>query len=325
MKKILFGIGVLLSGSVELTYAAIPSQGGSGILSSDSFNRCFPVQSRYVDQLCADYKIHWKLWTLMGEPVGNYALEWQVLTLRFKNQSSDNPFLLASLKQATEKIEFYLDASVTVKSPHVDWAKSTVHYHRFNTGTAVKANKGISYNSPGSPDWGKVFIQRSPCKADAMYANVADSKKAFQQGIQLSALNICSGTSISFLGFDSEVDRFCASDEGQKYSFCAKKDKEEPKINNQQIDDAFAKFETQTKAKTTHINGGSKIDDVFGKLEKQKGSNISTVHKLGDMDSQFKQADLVRKEREEARKKAEQERRSRPMGGIVLCTTGVDC
>ena len=60
-------------------------------------------------------------------------------------------------------------------------------------------------------------------------------------------------------------------------------------------------MDNQSKKKTS---GGNSIDDAFSKLDdKTKGNS-----QIGDIDSQFEKAEVIRKENEKARIKAEQER-----------------
>ena len=76
-RQILFS--VLLLGFTSLSYAeSQPSKGAEGIINSGFTNRCFKPKSKYVQQVCTDYEIRYKLWSLMGEPVGNYVLNWKL-------------------------------------------------------------------------------------------------------------------------------------------------------------------------------------------------------------------------------------------------------
>lgn len=266
----LWGAVLALFWGLSLAEAATqPTSGGEGILEGDSLNTCFSVKSEYAEQVCTNYKIHWKLWSLMGEPVGNYGLEWMLVGIRFKNMAYSLT-VPEPLKDAAESIELYIDARAMVKSPNVDVTRTTAKYHRFNTGVAVKANKGTSYNSPGSPDWSKVFIHESPCQDNVRYATVDDARKVFSNSVTLSRLTICSGTYVNMLSFDAKVGRFCATEQGEGYPFCSARDKKRDKKVENSIDAAFSQLDQPKDSMTDQVKDsagkGRQDDDIDKKL-----------------------------------------------------------
>ena len=322
-EKILFS--VLLLGFTSLSYAeSQPSKGAEGIINSGFTNRCFKPKSKYVQQVCTDYEIRYKLWSLMGEPVGNYVLNWKLSpmsAITIKGVPYNSFDIPEPLKKSVDDLELYIDGSANVTIPKK--YGTTVNFHRFNTGVAVKANKGSSYNTPGSPNWNKTFIESKACsKTDVKYATVADAKDAFINGFTLSSLEICSGTEVYGVTYiDDAIEHLCRSDEGEKYKFCPKKEKKqqekaEDKKQRDPIDDAFAKLDDKSKKKT---NAGNSMDDAFKALDQGKATNS----KIGDIDSQFEQAEIIRQKNEKARIKAEQEREAARMrkdqdGGLAI-------
>ena len=321
--KILFS--VLLTSLTSLSYAeSQPSKGAEGIINSGFTNRCFKPKSKYVQQVCTDYEIRYKLWSLMGEPVGNYVLNWKLSpmsAITIKGVPYNSFDIPEPLKKSIDGLELYIDGSANVTIPKK--YSTTVNFHRFNTGVAVKANKGSSYNTPGSPNWNKTFIESKACsKTDVKYATVADAKDAFINGFTLSSLEICSGTEVYGVTYiDDAIEHLCRSDEGEKYKFCPKKEKKqqekaEDKKQRDPIDDAFAKLDDKSKKKT---NAGNSMDDAFKALDQGKATNS----KIGDIDSQFEQAEIIRQKNEKARIKAEQEREAARMrkdqdGGLAI-------
>ena len=321
--KILFS--VLLTILTSLSYAeSQPSKGAEGIINSGFTNRCFKPKSKYVQQVCTDYEIRYKLWSLMGEPVGNYVLNWKLSpmsAISIKGVPYNSFDIPEPLKKSVDDLELYIDGSANVTIPKK--YGTTVNFHRFNTGVAVKANKGSSYNTPGSPNWNKTFIESKACsKTDVKYATVADAKDAFINGFTLSSLEICSGTEVYGVTYiDDAIEHLCRSDEGEKYKFCPKKEKKqqekaEDKKQRDPIDDAFAKLDDKSKKKT---NAGNSMDDAFKALDQGKATNS----KIGDIDSQFEQAEIIRQKNEKARIKAEQEREAARMrkdqdGGLAI-------
>lgn len=309
-RQILFSI-LLLAFTSFSNAESKPSKGAEGIINSGFTNRCFKPKSKYVQQVCTDYEIRYKLWSLMGEPVGNYVLNWKLspmsaITIKGVPYNSSN--IPEPLQKAVDGLELYIDGSAQVNSFGASWSKTTAHYHRFNTGVAVKANKDSSYNTPGSPNWNKAFIESKPCsKNEVKYASVVDAKYAFINGFTLDRLETCSATEVYGVTYiDDAIEQLCRSEESKKYQFCPKKEKKkqqkvEDKKQSNPIDDAFSKLDNQSKTKTS---GENSIDDAFTKLDdKTKGNS-----QIGDMDSQFEKAEVIRQQREKDRIKAESAR-----------------
>ena len=235
-------MGLLMS-MISTAYAEEKKEnGGRGELTSNIGNACFKTESKSISEVCANYRIRWKMWSLMGEPVGNYSLDWKLksitLTGESKDYSSAKPSwnfttatIPAELKKSVDAIELYVDGAAMVNSPGINWNKTTARYHRFNTGVAVAANKGASHNVPGSPDWEKVFISENSCSS-TKYASVADAKKVFINGFNLSNLQVCSKSAVYNLSaLESKIYELCSTEEGQKkYKFCAKKAINQKKI-----------------------------------------------------------------------------------------------
>ncbi len=307
-RQILFS--VLLLGFTSWSYAeSKPSKGAEGLIHSEFTNRCFKPKSKYVQQICTDYEIRYKLWSLMGEPVGNYVLNWKLSpmsAITIKGVPYNSFDIPEPLKKSIDGLELYIDGSANVTIPKK--YSTTVNFHRFNTGVAVKANKGSSYNTPGSPNWNKTFIESKACsKTDVKYATVADAKDAFINGFTLSSLEICSGTEVYGVTYiDDAIEHLCRSDEGEKYKFCPKKEKKQ-----------------QERAEDKKQS--NPIDDAFSKLDnKPKGNS-----QIGDIDSQFEKAEVIRKENEKARIKAEQEKEKariqKNQGGGLAILTCTNC
>lgn len=222
---------------ISTTYAEEKkANGGRGELTSDIGNACFKTQSKSITEVCANYRIRWKMWSLMGEPVGNYSLDWRLQRITLTTESNDSlsakpswhftPVTLpAELKKSVDAIELYIDGAAMVTSPGINWNKTTARYHRFDTGVAVRAEKGASHNVPGSPNWDKVFINENSC-SNTEYASAADAKRVFINGFKLSNLQVCSKSAVYNLsGVESKIYELCSTEEGQKkYKFCPKKD-----------------------------------------------------------------------------------------------------
>jgi hypothetical protein len=227
--------------------------GGKGVLESSWYlNECFRTASGTVTEVCGKYKINWKLWTLMGEPVGDYNVAWKLTSLKLMDpkrklvNSFTSDELPAELKKSASTIELLIDAFATVNA-----GRTSVVYHRFNTGVAVRAGVGSSFNVPGSSSWDTFFAEgNQPCETTqgvfigGQGANKQNTsldaktaKKLFIEGIQLTDLRICTSSGFSELSWlESAISKLCEKPGADKrYQFCPKVDekpkKEEPEAS----------------------------------------------------------------------------------------------
>lgn len=207
--------------------------GGQGTLASTYLTTsCFKTDSATVQEVCTDYRINWKLWILMGEPVGDYKLAWTLTGIRLKGRKRDETVwihaaeLPKELQKAARAIELYIDGYATVNMRSIR--------HRFNTGAAVKAGAGSSYNVPGSPNWNAVFVYNSPCRPDASKLWPVDAKTAqgeFKKGISIHSLELCPESGVSELtALESAIDKLCSKPGADgKFAFCPQQEKKEKK------------------------------------------------------------------------------------------------
>jgi hypothetical protein len=216
--------GLLLIIAPALCAAKDP--GGEGFIKSQVFiNNCFKTSSGTVTEVCADYRINWKMWSLMGEPVGDYNLGWQLnsITLMDPKRQQVVSFtadtIPAELKKDVGRIELYVDGVATVRA-----ANGAYGYHHFDTGTAVKAGGRSSVNSPGSPNWNKLFSTGGDACDDkqAAFMDAKKAKEAFISGIQLSDLKICPRSSVTELSaLESAIAKLCKQSGADKqHRFC---------------------------------------------------------------------------------------------------------
>jgi uncharacterized protein YfaP (DUF2135 family) len=246
-------------------------------------NDCFTTRSEIVKQVCARYTIRWKMWGLMGEPVGDYNVSWKLTRIELmnpKNQSHEvyGEFSLIPepLKKGIGAIELYIDGYAVASSSACvpGQLKRGCHHignHHFNTGVAVRAGAGSSYNVPGSPNWNKLFVQSgNPCEDKFVtFMDADNAKKNFSQNFQLDSLWLCPTSGVSELtSLESAIHKLCSQSGADKqYKFCPKQKLDEKKaVVSNAIDDAFAKMEKQTRetADTTMMGD---IDTEFGKVE----------------------------------------------------------
>lgn len=286
-------------------WSADKTPGGKGKLESLWWLDCFKPASGIVTEVCAKYTINWKLWSLMGEPVGDYNVSWTLTSLKLMDPQRNliSSFTLDNLpnelRKATGRIELYIDGIAAVQT---QGSNSGDGFHHFNTGVAVRAGAGSSFNMPGSTSWNTLFVTARFNACDDKFSTYMDAKLAkekFLQGIQLSSLEVCPSSGVSELtSLESAIYKMCEKPGAdKKYQFCPIQ-----------------------KPKEKKESGNDAIDDAFSTMEKQSGKIVAT--KTGNIDDEFEKMEAYRVEQERLRiaaLKAKQEREARHNEAVVFC------
>ena len=120
--------------------------GGEGQLSTAALEtKCFTTTSKIVGEVCTTFKINWKMWTLMGEPVGDYHLNWKMSSIKLVNPSNgafetyspnSNHQWPDFVKSAADKVELYIDGHATLTS---ETAGRFSVFHRFTHKSEIKS------------------------------------------------------------------------------------------------------------------------------------------------------------------------------------------
>ncbi len=279
-----FITGLLVSGlasSAGIDAAAKEKQqGGQGVIRSVLYrDSCIPVDSELVREVCAEYAVNWKLWSLMGEPVGDYRLKWNLVSIKLMDEQRKQPVsytpatLPKALEKAVSRIELYIDGLATVGGQSLS--------HRFNTGVAVRANSGMSHNVPGSPDWSRLFARGvSACTSSNMeYLSTKEAKAVFVKGITLDSIRLCPESSVGELSWlNSAVNELCQAPGSEKrYRFCPSKNPGRRKVpQNATIDEAFSALEgssgnpVSADGKHRRVIPASGIESGFTQMEAEK-------------------------------------------------------
>lgn len=272
-RNILVMIAIALFSS--FAWSADSKPGGQGFMENEfllntSEGKCFDIKNSPVAAVCAKYRINWKLWSLMGEPVGDYNLEWQIYKIILKG-ATGNPITYYGVEQlprplqaAANATELYIEGVADISGG----LSGPFGYHAFNTGVPVRAGVGTSMNVPGSPSWGTLFLNRPECNdKEYPYMNAQDAKLAFKKGIKLQLLNICPKSSMSVSSLVSAIKELCKSPGADKtHRFCPEQIiKKEKVADTDAIDNAFAKLEEKVAKTPTMKVGG--IDDAFAQME----------------------------------------------------------
>lgn len=275
--NILVTVAIALFSS--LAWSADSKPGGQGFMENDY--ACFDVNKGSIASVCAKYRINWKLWSLMGEPVGDYNLVWTLIKINLRDPItgekvtySNVESLPKQLQNSARALELYIDGVASINNPkeYLEYrvsGPSIYGYHAFNTGVAVRADIGSSINVPGSPSWGTLFIKGPECNDKKQsYMDANDAKAAFKQGVVLQSLTICPKSSVSGIGsLESDIKELCKGLGADKtYRFCPEqKINKEKAVEMNAIEDAFDQLEG--KAAETAVSKEINIEDAFDQLE----------------------------------------------------------
>lgn len=190
-----------------------------------------------IPKVILNAEVSYRLSTLMGEPVANYALKWDLLGLNIVPGKGRSEITISAaeareyLGTAVNQMEISLKGLAYAKSLNT---ASPLYRERltldFDTGAAVRAGKQ-SWNVAGSPNWGRYFLDEgAPC--DGPTASIFSvstggartwvaaeiAKQAFRVAdFSLDYKAVCKrGT--SFVGLDtivSAIEKSCASSKVQ--------------------------------------------------------------------------------------------------------------
>lgn len=252
-------------------------------------HRCFYPQSGYVAEICFSYSISWKMWILMGEPVEDYHLTWELKSYSLIKPSEHSDLsqtnvysTLPAYTLGTHRAEFdkafnksrlYIEAESEVR----DGMQEVQAYRRFNTGNAVEQRKS-SLNVPGSPSWTKFFRKNRGCEKEADHFDEKQAKNIFSKKLSLVSIEFCNeATFFSLDAVERLADKICSDGNvKRKPEFCdikiVKKEEKKPVEKKSTVDvmeDMFASLDSQKKPdkfdQAKDIN--SKFDVLESKLK----------------------------------------------------------
>ena len=304
MTKILSKVFIIIAFAFNTSTAwgADKSPGGKGILKGFE---CFRTESSTVREVCASYAINWKMWSLMGEPVGSYSVSWSLRSMKLMDPKRGilNTYSAVSipseLKKSAGALTLYLDGYATTH-PGAGYAVVGGAFHRFNTGISVRANAGGSVNVPGSPSWDKLFVDGVIYGCEDKrntYLSADAAKKKFIAGVELNNFERCAVSAIAELSqLESAIDKLCQRQEAdKKYAFCPEqKPIEKMADETNPINDAFAKIENGLVKATKYSGKSNSIEDAFAKLDSEPGK--SNTSKIGGIDAEFEKVEAFRAE-----------------------------
>ncbi|WP_326999097.1 hypothetical protein [Comamonas testosteroni] len=283
--------------------------GGKGSLKLPGLQEVCLQGTKAVPEVCGKIQVNWKLWTLMGEPIGDFVLGWKPTTVRIadadglgsQNYLVDNlPIMLGN---ASQRMEMYVDAVAFVELTPKSVKHTTVAIS-FNTGVASKPGE-MSTNVPGGYDWDN-FLHSDMSTAGVATGlkgwcvekgrgnlSAKDAKAVMIAGVKLENLTLCPKSSIDVSPIERAIDKTCESAfTGTTLAslphFCSKKETKKP------------------EAKKPNV-----IDDAFARLEGRKPAESAKPRSTDSMASQFESAETERQRREMVRVKALADQRAR--------------
>lgn len=332
MTRLLPHVAAAIS-ALALCTAAEAAAGGQGTMTgSPNDVQVFRTGSKVVPEIGAEFQIAWKMWTLAGEPVGNYVLTWKLVSLSIadgvvqRRDSVRSPgkstysveSLPAEVARAASGLRLYVEGSTL--ATYGTRAAPTGRV-RFETGVATSAGKASS-NVPGSPGWGKLLIIRGNDCSDTDVGHVAEpeARRRFAEGIQLgSAVTFCPSTAVHGLdALEAAIERFCSTTSGlpgasgamSRPAFCPPADKAgnpEPRNLQDAVASAFAAMENRAArapapaaAASKPSPAGNAIDQQFEFMAAKRRENdaIAAANERVRQEQESKLA-LQRQQREE--------------------------
>ncbi len=275
----LMAMGAFIA-SLSATVAAAPpaKPGGSGQLTLGGVAPvCFKSVSKQVPIVCGTITVHYKLDTLMGDPLGHYGLVWKLSSFHIANadgKGSQNylggsvPNVLWDAAQTTE-LSIYAAALVRGSTPPAAL--------QFNTGVAVRPGGQVSFNVPDGYNWDQFLIRAKPgsgpdwiCSENSVnWVQPDDAKNLMRGSIDLYNLKVCPRSSVSVERLESAIAAYCEAHPKSGARYCPKEDQSPAHDDkNQPPADPFASLGGSTPSKA----GANKPagNDPFASLESEK-------------------------------------------------------
>lgn len=299
-------------GALVLAFLALPAAvlaepdspetsdlGGKGSLRLAGVQETCLKGSKMVPEVCGQIQVNWKLWTLMGEPMGDFVVGWKPTTVRIANASGDGSLIYKAealpdmLRRAAQAMELYVDAVAFVQNPPAS-SNYRVVALSFNTGVASKPGE-TSMNVTGGYNWDR-FLHGGMSTSGVMLGmtgwcvekgredlNAKDAKAVMRAGVKLESLALCPKSSVNVSPIERAIDKTCESAFaetalGASAHFCAKKEVKKPNV----IDDAFARLEGRKPAEIAKpkVNTTDPMASKFESAEAERSLREASLVRL---------------------------------------------
>lgn len=179
---------------------------------------CFKAAGPVVAEVCGTWAVHWRLDTLMGDPLSNFHLEWQAREVLLRTQGGKgatvrrviDASLGPELSKAAHRSELYLQAEANL--PQL----TPTARLPFNTGVAVRSNGGKSMNVASGSNWDDFLLagtgwQNPRCEPAAQrYLPAAEAKQVYRHLLTLgNDLTLCPGTQLDASPLEEAIGSWC--------------------------------------------------------------------------------------------------------------------
>ena len=210
-------------GAALLAFASLFASAPAAAVTKGSWQSrgetCFDTRSKTVPEVCATLRVHWSLSSLMGEPVANYGLDWQITRVSLAGKDG-LPAASHRIESLPEPLAKAARASEMMAQglAWVDSGEPGILVLAFDTGAPTRANGEVSFNVASSPDWSEWLFRlftgdrlNSRCKPGSRAHLSADqAKKVFKAGMRLDGFVLCPDqTSVNVGSLENALYRYC--------------------------------------------------------------------------------------------------------------------
>lgn len=228
---------------------------------------CFPTGTAAVPDVCGNFEVRWKLSTLMGEPIANFGLVWSLTGVRLRVGKSTQFYALKSLPEPVAKAALTSELMVYGLGTFIG-ENGAILAIDLDTGAPARPDGKVSFNVPGSPDWGRFIIrggsaldhrgmvaqgQTGWCEEKhRSYLTPLQAKEEMRRRTKLSQLVVCPRTSASPGFLEGALQAHCET--SPKAAWCEKRPEkaQTPEKSDMRYADALDKVTDQPAVQRKH-------------------------------------------------------------------------
>lgn len=276
---------IAVSATSQIGYAAPAGSGNSGqLVLSGLGSTCFKTSSKLVPKVCGAPVVHYKISTLMGDPLGSYGLTWKLNGFQIANAKTggSQDYLAGGVPSviwdAAQKSELWLYGAASVFGRHAAL--------QFNTGLGVKPGGELSFNVPDGYNWDKFLVRDlgvySACSIkNPTFVSPKEAKDMLRNGLQLLNFQVCQNTSVDVDKLERAITAYCKANPNGRANFCPKEQKAK---NVKESADPFAAL-----ALPNATTRGKRMQDVDAFSELEHPKTVSTTGMEGALEAAEKE------------------------------------
>jgi hypothetical protein len=225
---------------------------------------CFPTGAATVPEICGNFEVRWTLSALMGEPIANFGLVWSLTGVRLLVDKRTQFYKVESLPAPVGKaartselmlygLGLFIGENGAILAIDVD------------TGAPARPDGKVSFNVPGSPDWGRFIInggsaldhrgnlaygQNGWCADKGRsYLTPAQARDEMRRSVKLTHLVVCPRTSANPGHLEGALQAHCEA--SPQAAWCDKKP-EKPEKPDMRYGDALDKVTDKPAVQRKH-------------------------------------------------------------------------